>query len=124
MAKVAKIPALDPTLPDVKLTLGDTTYNLCFTFAALRLAEVELKKMGEPVNIFHAFDFDNMDAGKMVSLLYAAVVTDKPEIQLESIPKLITLRDVAKIKQALFDAFTLSIVEPDKDAPAVPLDKR
>ncbi|ADW69013.1 hypothetical protein [Granulicella tundricola] len=122
MAKVAKNPALDPTLPKVELKLKGKTYHLCFTFAALATAEAALKKIGHEINIFHALDFANLGAESLAAILYAALITETPDFNLLEVPTLITMRDIPAIKQALFDAFALSMVEPDKDAKADPLE--
>jgi hypothetical protein len=114
---IAKNSLLDPTLPKVELVLGGVTYHPVFTFAALAVAEAELKKVGQVVNIFHAIDFNNMDATNMVALLYASLITHHPEVKLESIPSLVTMKQIPDIRQALFDAFVLSMADPSEVKP-------
>ncbi len=115
---IAHDPALDPTLPKVELKLGKQTYNLAFTFASLAIAEQQMRKLGQPINIFHALDFEALDASAMTALLYAALIPGHPEVTLADVPKLITVRAIPKIKQALFDAFVLSMVDPEDVADA------
>lgn len=112
--KIADKAATDPALPKVPLVLNGKTYHLVFTFAALRIAEREFAKMGTPINIFQQFDFDNMSAEKMTALLYAAIVTDSPELTIADVPSLITMRDIPAIREAVAVAFTLSITPPDQ----------
>ena len=124
VAKVAKNTAVDPTLPRVELVLNGTTYlsetvtyHPVFTFAALAVAEAELKKVGQVVNIFQAIDFDNLDATKMVALLYASLITENPDIKLADIPSMVNMRQIPAIRQALFDAFVLSMADPTEVKP-------
>ena len=106
---------LNPTQPKIELKIGKKTHELVFTFKALAVAEAELKKAGEPVNIFNALNFEDLNATSLVALLYAALITHSPEIKLESLPSLITMKRIPAIKQALFDAFVLAFAEPEEE---------
>ena len=120
--KIAGNPATDPTMPKVTVTLDGATYNLAFTFASLATAETEMKKLGKPINIFHAMDFDALDATSMIALLYAALLPGHPEISIDHLPSMLTVKAIPAIRQALFDAFVLSMVEPG-DIKPVPLEQ-
>jgi hypothetical protein len=117
---VAHNPAVDPTLPKVPLKLGRATYHLCFTFAALPLAEAEFRKQGVEVNLLSALDLSSLDATKFVPLLYAGLLTHDPAITPEQAAKLVTLRNYPAIYQAIGEAFVASLAEPE-DVP--PLDQ-
>jgi hypothetical protein len=121
MSKVAHVPEVDPTLPKVELKLGKKAYHLCFTFEALALAESEFRKRGIKVNLIEALDLSALDASRVVPLLYAALVTHDPEITIDQVSKLVTLRDLVKIYGAIVKAYSESLAEPDKDAADSPL---
>ena len=121
MSHVAHVPAVDPTLPKVSVTLDGTVHYLVFTFGALALAEAELRKQGVSVNMLQALDFDTLDATRFVPLLYAALITHDPAITPEKVAKLVTIRNYPALYQALGEAFIASLAEPDKDAEPAPL---
>lgn len=121
MAKTAKHSPLDPTLPKASVTLDGVTYHLCFTFAALILAEAKLREQGVIVNLIEALDLNSLDATKVVPLVYAALVTHQPDTTFEDAAKLVTLRHFAALRLSLYEAFVESMAEPDKDATTVPL---
>jgi hypothetical protein len=116
MAKVAKNPAIDPTLPKVPLKLGDETYYLCFAFGAIALAEAKLREQGIHVNLLHALDLLSMDAGRVVPLLYATLITYQPSITPEAVAKLVTMRNLGAIFEAIAKAYGESLAEPEPDA--------
>ncbi len=119
-AKVAKNPAVDPTLPKVELKLDGKTYHLCFTFAALALAEAKLRKEGVNVNLLHALDLSSLDATRVVPLLYAALITHEPDMTFTEAAALVTLRNLGAIFEGIASAYGESLSEPDQDA-KVPL---
>lgn len=113
MTRVAKNPAIDPTLPKVTLTLGAETLYLCFTFAALATAEAKLRQAGITVNLLHALDLSNMDAERVVPLLYAALITYQPSIAPEDVAKLVTFRNLGSIFEAIAKAYGESLADPE-----------
>jgi len=113
MAKVAKNPAVDPTLPKVPVTLGDETFYLCFTFAAIATAEAKLRQSGIHVNLLHALDLSSMDAGRVVPLLYATLITHQPDITPEAVAKLVTMRNLGAIFEGVAKAYSDSLAEPE-----------
>jgi hypothetical protein len=121
MSKVAHIPEVDPTLPKVELTLSGKKYYLCFTFEALALAESEFRKQGIKVNLIEALDLSSLDASRVVPLLFAALITHDPELTIEQAAKLVKLRNLPKIFEAIVQAYAASLAEPDKDANEAPL---
>src|ERR1700733_4573567 len=105
MSKIARNPAVDPTLPKVPLTIGDETYHLCFTFGALALAESKLRAIGIECNLLHALDLSSLDASKVVPLLYAATITHTPDIKFEQVAALVTLRNLGRIFEGITSAY-------------------
>lgn len=124
MAKTVKIserPELDPTLPKTELKLGKQTYLLCFTFKALAVAQKNLRDIGVNVNLLHALDLSNVDAEKLVSLLYAALITHQPEITPLEVTGLVTFRNLGSIFDAIAQAYAASLADPsDEDGKADP----
>lgn len=124
MAKTVKIterPELDPTLPKTELKLGKQTYLLCFTFKALAVAQKNLRDIGVNVNLLHALDLSNVDAEKLIPLLYAALITHQPEITPLEVITLVTFKNLGSIFEALVAAYGASLADPsDEDAKADP----
>lgn len=113
MGKVAKNPAIDPTLPKVPVKLGGETYYLCFSFAAIATAEAKLREQGIKVNLLHALDLSSMDAARVVPLLYATLITHQPDITPEAVAKLVTMRNLGAIFEGIGKAYTESLAEPE-----------
>jgi hypothetical protein len=120
MPRIAKNPAVDPTLPKVSMTLNGEEYFLCFTFGALASAEAKLRKLGIEANLLRALDLSNLDATHLVPLLYAALITHKPDISPEQVAKMVRLQDIPAIFQALAKAYVESLAEPEKDKKSRP----
>lgn len=123
MAKTIKItehPDLDPTLPKIELKLGKQTYYLCFTFKALAVAQKNLRDIGVQVNLLHALDLSNMDAEKLIPLLYAALLTHQPKITPGEVTNLVTFKNLGHIFDAIAQAYGASLAEPDEDVKADP----
>jgi hypothetical protein len=117
MSKVAKNPAIDPTLPKIVITLGGVEYHLCFTFGALAVAAAKLRQAGIACNLLHALDLSNMDADRVVPLLYAALITYKPSITPEEVAKLVTFRNLGSIFEGIAKAYSESLAEPEPSDP-------
>ena len=120
--KVAKNPAIDPTLPKVEIILDGKTRYLCFTFGALALAERKLREQGITANLLHALDLSNLDASRVVPLLFAALITHSPNVTIEEVISLVTLRNLGTIFEGIATAYGASLSVPEKDA--APLDRQ
>lgn len=119
--KISNHPELDPTLPKTELKLGKQTYLLCFTFKALAVAQKNLRDIGVEVNLLHALDLSNMDAEKLVPLLYAALITHQPKITPLEVTALVTFKNLGSVFEALAAAYGASLADPsDEDAKADP----
>jgi hypothetical protein len=118
---VAGNPAVDPTLPKIQIKLGKESYFLCFTFEAIALAQAELKKIGVDVNLLHCLDLSSMDALKLVPFFYASLITHQPKITVDSVAKLVTLKNMGMIFEGIAAAYIASMAEPsDEDVKADP----
>jgi len=115
MAKIAKNPAVDPTLPKIPLVLDGETYHLCFTFGALALAEAKLRAVGVQANLLKALDLSSLDASHFVPLLYAAMITERPDIKFDKVASLVTFSNLGDIFTAITLAYGESLAEPKKD---------
>ena len=110
-------PAIDPTLPKVEVGLGGKTYFLCFTFAALALAEAKLREVGTRVNLLHALDLTDMHAEQVVPLLFAALLTHQPDIDPVTVAGLVTFKSIPAIYTGISNAYIASLAEAkDGDA--------
>jgi hypothetical protein len=99
-------------LPKVPITLADgQTYFLCFTFRALAIAEAAIKKTEPDFNIL--LSLGKFDANNTVALLYAALVTHKPELTLEKVYDLVPFEQMYSIPEKLVEAYTLSTRSAD-----------
>jgi hypothetical protein len=106
-AKAPLVPGVNPTLPKVPITLADgQTYFLCFTYRALAIAEAAIKKTDSDFNILSSLG--KFDANNTAALLYAGLVTYKPELTLEAVYDLIPLDDMYSIPEKLVEAYKLS----------------
>ncbi len=117
--KIAKNPAIDPTLPKVELILDGEPYYLCFNFGAFALAQAHFRKIGIECNLLHALDLSNMDATQLVPLLYAALITFKPGIPFEKVASLVTFRNIGSIFEGIAKAYAASLADPE-DKPSDP----
>jgi hypothetical protein len=112
MAKVARNPAVDPTLPKTDIKLDGKTYFMCFTFGALALAQSKLRAQGIVVNLLHALDLSSLDAERVVPLLYAALITHQPDISIEAVAKMVSMRNLGNIFEGIATAYAASLAEP------------
>jgi hypothetical protein len=117
--RVNDTPGTDPTLPSVELTIGKQTFYLAFSFRAT--AEKNLRDIGVKANLLHALDLSNLDAERFVPLLYAALITHQPKINIEKVAALVTFRSMGTIFEKIAEAYAASMAEPsDEDKQADP----
>jgi hypothetical protein len=114
MSKALKIADIDPTLPRIELKLGTKSYFLVFTFKALAAAQKGLRDIGVEVNLLHALDLSNVDAEKLVPLLFAAMITHQPTISPLEVVELVTFKNLGTIFEKIAEAYGASLAEPDK----------
>ena len=112
--KVAGRPGLDPTLPLVEITLGDKTFNLCFTFTAFSVAATTLRARGIQCNLLQSLDLSTVDADRVGPLLYAAMLTQHPTITIEQVEALITFPELGNIVEKIVEAYSASLADPVK----------
>ena len=116
--KIAGDASIDPTLPKIAIKLGKETFYLCFTFGALITAQKNLRDIGVNVNLLHALDLSDMDALKLVPLLYAALLSHQPKITLDRVTALVTIRNLGSIFEGIAQAYGASLAEPTEDEKA------
>ena len=117
--KVAGAPALDPTLPKVSLELAGETWQLCFDYAALAIAEQKLRAAGHDVNMLIAMNMRELGAVKLPAVFFAGLVRHHPEITWEKAESLLTLETYETIYCAVVQAYIAScpsLKEKKKDA--------
>ncbi len=114
-AKIAGNPEVDPTLPKIEIKLDGKSYFLCFTFEALAMAQAKLRAQGITVNLLHALDLSNMDAERVVPLLYAALMTHKADITPVQVAKMVTLRNLGTIFEGIAQAYGASLAAPSPE---------
>jgi hypothetical protein len=108
--KVAGTPA-DPTLPKTPITIGGTTYDLCFDLGALAEAEQALNREGHNVNLLAALPVMNL---ANVRVIFAAAIRKfHPEITFEQAMAMITLQNVYLIANAVSEAWQAALPEPE-----------
>jgi hypothetical protein len=119
VSEVAGVPGVDPTMPRVPLKIGKETLYLCFTLEAIARAQSILRANGFECSLIQALDFSTLQADNIVPLLYAGLITHKPEITLEEIFKIVKFRHIPKVLEAIVLAYGESMAEPDEDADPV-----
>lgn len=105
--KVAGVPGHDPTLPQVELVIGKTTYHLAYDFNAVVLAE---KATG--VNLLESVVGD-ISAVSLRGLFWAALLREHPEVTIEQAGSLIMPHNMMTIRQAIVTAWFGSIGDKD-----------
>jgi hypothetical protein len=115
--KISEHPEHDSIIPGIDIKLGKANYKLAFTFAALSIAQRSLREAGVNCNLLKALDLTNLDAEKLVPLLYAGLITHQPKIQLEAVATLVTFRNLGSIFDGIVKAYSASMAEPDEDEP-------
>lgn len=111
---VAGKPGLDPTLPDVELTLGGKAYHLAFDFNAIVMAE---KATG--TNLLSALVTD-INATNLRGLLWAALLKENPKLTIDEVGAMITPAKMGTINNAIVTAWFGSVKDDSEqgEAPA------
>lgn len=112
---VAGVPGTDPVLPRTELRIGKETYYLCFTFRAIAVAQKTLRDAGIDCNLLQSLDLTNMQADRLVPLLYASLITYKPKITLDEVFAMVTFRNLGKVFEAITGAYIASLSDPDEE---------
>lgn len=101
--------------PSTILELGGKTYQLVFTFRAIRTVKTRLRAQGIRLNLLRTINFEQIDADTLPELLSAALQTYHPELTFDDVMALITLREVMKIIAAVAQAYMESVSDPDAE---------
>jgi hypothetical protein len=122
MGKARKIAGTiaDPTLPKTPVTVGGKTYNLCFTFGALAMAEHHinrsLAKEGNPERVFLLRLLPELTLYNTQILFAAAVRQFHPELEFKEACDLVNYSSVFAIQKAIVDGFSAAMPEVDNSA--------
>lgn len=111
--------AADPTLRFAKVGVNGKTYKLAFSFNAIALAEAH-----SGANLLAGIEnLMSLSASQFRGLLYAAITTAHPKMTLQDTGNLITFTTLGSLKDALAEAYVLSMPDPVKedDKPNPPL---
>jgi hypothetical protein len=106
IALVAGVPGSDPTLPKVSITVGGKVYFLAFDFNSIAKAE-ELTGL----NLLKSLDFTDLSITTYRALLFSALLKGNPDITLEEVGDMITVKNMTEVTLALVEAWTGS--KPD-----------
>lgn len=108
--KVANTP-IDPTLQKTPITIGGVTYNLCFDLGSLAEAEQTLNRAGHNVNLLYALP--NLNLANVRVIFGAALRAFHPEVTFEQAMDLITFHNLYAIANAVSEAWTAALPEPE-----------
>ena len=103
--KVAGAPALDPTLPKVSLELAGETWQLCFDYAALAIAERKLAEAGHPVNMLMAMNLAALGAEKLPYMFFAGLVRNHPDVDFDAVSAMVTMDSFPAVYAAVVRAY-------------------
>lgn len=103
----------DTQAPSVDLKIGEETYQLCFTFAALQEAKRILRREGIKVNLLVALDSLEVDYDTLPALFYGALRTHHPEMDYKRALAMLDPRNAHLVFGAIFEAYAKSIMEAD-----------
>ena len=106
--KVAAVLGLDPTLPDVSLKIGDTLYRFCFDFNAC--AQVQALT---GVNVFNVPESGTLNPVFFRAQVWASLLRDQPNLTLEDAGRLITVRTMSAVGEAVAKAWAESQAEAE-----------
>ncbi len=99
-------PGVDPTLPNITLSINGEDFSLAYDFAAIVLVE---KATG--INLLSSVIEEPTFQG-IVALFWAAVLKSRPDFTLEKAAGLIDLQSVLMILHAVRVAWGASIPDP------------
>lgn len=103
----------DPTLEVHELTLGTTTYKMCFDMEALADAEAALAASGVPdVNLLQALNLGTLNLRGLRALFAASLRKYQPTLSPKVAVALVTTKNVYTIWDALITTWRLSVGEP------------
>lgn len=114
-SKAKTVPKIDPTLPKTPIIINDETYNLCFDFGALALAEAALNEQGHTVNLLAALPQLNLANTRII--FAAALHAFHPDIAFEQAVGMVNFGNVYLIAGAIADAWEASLPAPKQDKP-------
>lgn len=105
---------IDPTLPKTPITIDGKEYNLCFDFGALAEAEAAFNAQGYAVNLLAALPSLNLSSTRII--FAASLRNFQADIDYKDAVKLVTLKNVYTIADAVINAWKEALPEPEPDS--------
>lgn len=109
----------DATLPKTPITIGETTYNLCFDLGALSEAETSINaelaraKSDDRVNVLNALPVQNLSNTRV--MFAAALRVFHPEVKFFDALKMVTAPVLFDVALAVRKAWGEAMPEPEAD---------
>ena len=105
--KVAGVPGIDPTLPNVTLILGGVERHLCYDFASIALVE---KTTG--INLLQAI-LSEINFTNLGGMLWASLLKENPTLTGVEVGSWITMTNAQTIYQAIIACWFASASDPE-----------
>lgn len=105
----------DPTLAVTPVVIGDKEYKLCFDYGALAEAEAHYNAQGHNVNLLFSLPKFSLES---VRINFACSVRKfHPELSFEDACKLVTIKSMTAIANAVATAWYAEMPEAFEDQP-------
>ncbi len=92
-------------VPEVSIALGETVYEMAYTFESFVQAKQALARQGIEINMMQSFLFDRIDYEHLGPLLWAAIRARHPEVKLADIVRHVDISNAALIYARIVDAY-------------------
>lgn len=93
----------NPLVPTTSLTLGGTTYKLCFDLAALLRVEKETGK-----NMLAALGIGEWNLTLVMAAFHAALLRFQPDVDFVALSASLTRKEMLDATGAMFEAYDLA----------------
>lgn len=104
---------MDNEVPSAELKIGETAYQLCFTFGAIQEAKRILRKEGIRINLLLALDALDVDVDTLPALLYGALRLHHPEIDYKAVTAMLDVGSAHRAFAAICEAYAKSAMGTD-----------
>jgi hypothetical protein len=101
--------------PTALLELNGKTFQLCFTFGALREAKLALRGRGIDINILNVYLMGRIDADTLPELFYASLRRHHSDISFDDAMAMIDRSNFLPIVNALIEAWRISTHDPGSE---------
>ncbi len=107
------MPRTNPTAPTVALTIDGETYKLFFSLDVIAEAEEITDK--PLITGLNRKDFQSPRVSLIRALFWASLRVHHPEVTLEQVKALITVRNLGEVWEKVLDAWVACMKGPDED---------